>query len=264
MRQTLFICCMAMMAVLFTACSGDDALPSDSGKIVLEFDARVGSQNLQLGSDTYQNALGQDFKVEILRYYISNIKLLRADGTYHEDPLSEDGSKGYYLIDESDPATTFITLAEVPFGEYTGAEFTIGVDANRVSQGAQTGALDPANKLFWSWNSGYIFVQIEGTSSFSTETGNAIFYHVGGYKSDPALPNLVNNIKVKTTSFGGESATVNASSEPEIHMIVDVKKFFEGHTEVDFSLNAQCHAPSCGASIAENYEHTFEFDHLHQ
>lgn len=254
---------LAMVA--FGSCSDDnEPAPGDGGNLKIEFDARVGTQNLQLGNTTYQNALGQDYEVDVLRYYISNIRLKKTDDTWYEDPLSEDGSEGYYLIDDSNQGSTIITLDGVPFDSYTEMEFVIGVDANRVSQGAQTGALDPVNNLFWSWNAGYIFLQIEGTAPVSTEEGNVFFYHVGGYKTDPAMPNLANNIKTKTVTFGGEEANVSSSSEPEIHIIVDVEKFFEGTTNVDFSTNSHCHVPSCGTVIANNYESTFIFDHLHQ
>lgn len=255
----------AVSVLILSSCSDDDdATSSETGNIILEFDARVGTQNLLLGTTTYKNALDQDFTVDVLRYYISNIKLTKNDGTVYEDPLSEDGSKGYYLVDDSDAESTFITLTGVPAGQYTAAEFTIGVDATRVSQGAQTGALDPANNLFWSWNSGYIFVQFEGTSPQSTEEGNSIMFHTGGYKVDAANANSANNIKVKSITFGGEEASISKTAEPEIHIIVDVKKFFEGTTTIDFSETAQCHAPSCGVPIANNYINTFVFDHMHQ
>ncbi len=257
--------CVAVVATVFNACSDSDPSPAgeNGGSLVLEFDARYGTQNFVLGN-TYKNALDQDFTPDVLRYYISNIKLKKADGTFYEDPLSADGAKGYYLIDDSDQESTFVKLEGVPFDNYVGAEFTIGVDAERVSQGAQTGALDPINKLFWTWNAGYIFVQLEGTSPQSTETDNIIMYHVGGYKEDAANPNLANNIKVKSITFGGDEATVSKTTEPEIHIIVDVKKFFEGTTAIDFAAGGQCHVPSCGSPIANNYINTFIFDHLHQ
>lgn len=257
--------CVAMMATLFNSCSDDDPTPSEEteGTLVLEFDARYGTSNFILGS-TYKNALDQDFTPDVLRYYISNIRLKKTDGTFYDDPLSADGSKGYYLIDDSDQASTLVKLEGVPAGKYEGAEFTIGVDAARVSQGAQTGALDPVNKLFWTWNAGYIFVQIEGTSPQSTETDNIIMYHVGGYKEDAANPNLANNIKVKSITFGGDEAIVSATTEPEIHIIVDVKRFFEGTTNINFAEGGQCHVPLCGSRIANNYINTFIFDHLHQ
>lgn len=259
-----FYALLCAMSCIYVSCSEDESTSKDSGSLVLEFDARVGTQNFQLGSGTYKNSLNQDFSVDVFRYYISNVKLTRADGTVYEDPMSEDGSTGYYLIDEADPASTFVQLKNVPTGDYIGAEFTIGVDASRVSEGAQTGALDPAHGLFWSWNSGYIFMQFEGTSPVSTEDGDAIMYHVGGYKTDPANAMLVNNIKVKSITFGGDEANVSPETQPEIHIIVDVQRFFEGTNVIDFSTAAQCHMPSCGAGIAANYVNTFVFDHLHQ
>jgi hypothetical protein len=252
----------ALTFTSFSSCDDDEA--EATATLAFEFDARVGTQNLQLGTTSYKNSLGQDFTVDVFRYYISNIKLKKSDGTFYEDPLSQDGAKGYYLIDDSDAASTLVTLTDVPFGKYTGAEFTIGVDASRVSQGAQTGALDPVNNLFWSWNSGYIFVQLEGTSPQSTEDDNVIMYHTGGYKTDPSNANLANNIKIKSITFGGDDAIVGKTTEPEIHIVVDVKKFFEGVTTIDFSTNNHCHSPACGVSIANNYESTFIFDHLHQ
>lgn len=264
MQKLLITLGIIAMLGIFCGCSdSNDNSTVQKGSVSIEFDVRAGDQNFQLGT-TYQNALGQDFQIDVFRYYISNIKLVREDGSTYEDPLSSDGSKGYYLIDEADQSSTMIMLEGVPFDEYTGMEFTIGVDADRVSQGAQTGALDPANNLFWSWNAGYIFVQIEGTSPESMETDNEIMYHIGGYKTDVENPNLANNIKIKSVAFAGETAHVTATSQPEIHIVVDVKKFFEGTTDTDFATNAMCHSPSCGGSIADNYESTFEFDHLHE
>lgn len=259
-----FYALLCAMLFIHVGCSDDESPAKNTGSVVFEFDARVGTQNLQLGSGTYKNSLNQDFSVDVLRYYISNIKLKKAEGTIYEDPMSEDGSKGYYLIDDSDPVSTFIELKNVPAGSYTEAEFTIGIDATRISEGAQTGALDPAHGLFWSWNSGYIFMQFEGTSPVSTEDDDAIMYHVGGYKTDPANAMLVNNIKVKSITFGGDEAKVSPKTEPEIHIIIDVLKFFEGDKTIDFSTAGQCHMPSCGSGIAANYVNTFVFDHLHQ
>ena len=58
----------------------------------------------------------------------------------------------------------------------------IGVDSARNTSGAQLGALDPANSMFWSWNSGYIFVRMEGNSPQSTQPYNKLQFHIGGFK----------------------------------------------------------------------------------
>jgi len=108
--------------------------------------------------------------------------------------------------------------------------FTIGVDASQVDEGAQTGPLDPAKGLFWSWNSGYIFMAIEGVSPASTETDEAFQYHVGGYKEDVSNVNLVNNMKTITLNFG-DVAPVKPEHQPEVHLVFDVNKLLNGTGE---------------------------------
>ena len=150
----------------------------------------------------------------------------------------------------------------MPAGKYTEVTFTIGVDGSQINQGAQTGALDPANMMFWSWNSGWIFVAFEGTSPQSTETDDALVYHTGGYKSDPANANLVNNLRTKTLAFG-ETAQVEKGREATGHILFDVAKLFASPNQIDFSTNAVRHNPASCQTVADNYVNAFTFDHLH-
>jgi hypothetical protein len=60
-------------------------------------------------------------------------------------------------------------------------EFMIGVDSARNNSGAQTGALDPTNGMFWSWSTGYIMAKFEGTSAQSPAAANALKFHIGGF-----------------------------------------------------------------------------------
>lgn len=250
-------------AVFLNSCNEDDAIP-EAGEFTLEFDSRVGDANLQLNTANtlYKNAKNQTFNVTLFQYYISNIKLKREDGTYFEDPMSTDGSKGFYLIKESEPGSEEIVLKNVPAGKYTEVTFTIGVDGSQINQGAQTGALDPVNQMFWSWNAGWIFVAFEGTSPQSTEMGGALVYHTGGYKSDPANANLVNNLRSKTLAFG-ETAVVEKGREATGHILFDVAKLFASPNQIDFSSNAMRHSPASCATVADNYVNAFTFDHLH-
>jgi hypothetical protein len=264
MKKILSLLCAAIIAVSFLSCSDDDSNAS-SGPLTLEFDNVVGTTNLQLNTDNtpYTNSNGEAYKLTWLTYYVSNIKLKKADGTIYSDPVKSDGSAGYYLIDENDAESQEVTLENVPAGDYTEVTFTIGVDASQVDQGAQTGALDPANNLFWSWNSGYIFLAVEGVSPVSTETDNAFQYHVGGYKED-AASNQVNNIRTITLSFNGDTAPVRAQHEPEVHVVFDVNKFFNGAGEqVTFSANAARHSPKPCEVLADNIVASFVVDHVH-
>lgn len=250
---------------LFTFSCSDENNASPIGPITIEFDNIVGSANLQLNTldDLYTNAKGQPYKLRSLAYYISNIKLTRADGTLFEDQVASDGSRGYYLIEESNAASQVVILENVPAGEYTEVTFTVGVDAAQVNQGAQTGALDPAKGFFWSWNSGYIFLALEGSSPASTEPDHIFEYHVGGYMDD-ASSNQVNNVRTITLSFNGDRVPVRAQHQPEVHVLFDVNKFLNGAGEqITFSENASRHSPKACEKLADNIVGAFVVDHVH-
>jgi hypothetical protein len=261
--KKIFLLSLVFSVFLSISCSEDEQV--SAGPITLEFDNVVGGANLQLNTDNtpYTNSKEEAYKVTWLTYYVSNIKLKKADGTVYSDPMKSDGSVGYYLIDEADASSQKVTLENVPPGDYTEVTFTIGVDATQVDQGAQTGALDPAKGLFWSWNSGYIFMAVEGVSPASTQAGNAFQYHVGGYKED-AASNQVNNIKTVTLSLNGESAPVRSGHEPEVHILFDVNKFFNGTGEqVTFTTSSARHSPKACQNLAGNIAASFVVDHVH-
>ena len=128
--KKLFYSLLIAISVSLTSCSDDETL---TGTLTVEFDNVVGSTNLQLNTadKPYTNANGETYNVNWLTYYVSNMKLKRADGTYYEDKVKSDGSAGYYLIDEANAESQEVTLKNIPMGEYTEITFTIGVDANQ-------------------------------------------------------------------------------------------------------------------------------------
>ena len=262
--KNIFSLFVAILFITLTACSDDDANPNE-GTLALEFDNVVGDANLELNTTNtpYTNSNDEAYKVTWLTYYVSDIKLKREDGTVYADEVKSDGSAGYYLIDEADAESQHVVLNNIPKGDYTEITFTIGVDAAQVDEGAQTGALDPAKGLFWSWNSGYIFMAIEGVAPASTETDDLFQYHIGGYKEDASNVNLVNNMKTITLSFG-DVAPVRPSHEPEVHVVFDVNKLLDGTGEsVTFATNASRHSPKPCQNLAGNISAAFAVDHVH-
>ncbi|MFM8491274.1 MAG: MbnP family protein, partial [Candidatus Methylopumilus sp.] len=139
------------------------------------FSHYAGSKIFQLDSGLYKNDLNQDFSITKFKYYIGNITLTTINGkaiSFHD----------YYLIDEEKPKSKTLSLKNVPTGEYVSLRFNIGVDSIDNCSGAQSGALDPINGMFWTWNTGYIFMKLEGISSFSSSPSATLEYHIGGFK----------------------------------------------------------------------------------
>ncbi|OON67304.1 hypothetical protein B0919_19285 [Hymenobacter sp. CRA2] len=230
----------AATALLFTACDDDNETPA-KGKLNVEFENVAGSQPLNFGS-TYTTAAGDPFTVSKFNYYISNIKLTKTDGTEWAERES------YHLVKQADAGSRSFQLTDIPAGEYKKLTFTIGVDSARNVSGAQTGALDPLNDMFWTWSTGYVFLKMEGNSPKSP-TGNLQF-HIGGFRSP--------NNTIRTVSPGmpaGVTVQVTAKKTSAIHLQADVLKMFTGPNPIQFAQTSNTGHSSDPNSvkIAANY-----------
>jgi len=117
-----------------------DARPPAT-QLDIEISHVAGDAPLALGS-TVTTAAGEALTVSKLNYYLSNLRLLRADGSAWTVANDAKTADGYWLIDLAKPETLKFALNSAPAGEYSGMELLIGVDSARNAAGAQTGTLD--------------------------------------------------------------------------------------------------------------------------
>jgi len=265
---------LAMILIFASGCSKKDApAPDDTRKGVfsIEFDNIVGDETLGFDPRTYKNAKGETFRIKILRYYISNIKLYKADGSEYVVPQEQ----SYFFIEGSDKTSRFAKV-DVPEGDYTRVKFIIGVDSARSTMPteARQGVLsfnpdEGHDGMYWGWNQGYIFFKLEGYCNAISDdqqgdpTGNKQFkYHIGGYGGyNPKAPTL-NNIKEITMDLNQAGiAQVREGLRSNVHLFLDVMKVFNGpytfsivqHPNVMFSEFSQ--------NIANNFTSMFTHDH---
>lgn len=141
-------------------------------KIVVRFENIANGKKIVLNDSLYENNFGEKYTVSKLKYYVSNICLL-TKGALEVD-------KTVYLID----AAKENTIIKKDGRKIVGISFLLGVDSILHCSGAQSGALDPLNDMFWTWNNGYIMFKLEGKSASSSADNNRIEQHIGGYKGE--------------------------------------------------------------------------------
>lgn len=214
-----------------------------SNSIEINFSHYVGNEILALDSVIYRNALNQDFSVTKFKYYISNIVLSRKDGK----PVTY---KNYFLIDEEKPDAKKIVLENLPYGEYVSVNFTIGVDSLDNCSGAQSGALDPINGMFWTWNTGYIFMKLEGVSEFSPAPNAMLEYHIGGFKKPH---NCIRTVSLPLD----KSISITNNSNATIDIKTDVLEILKTPFSIDFSALSSVTDFNNATLIADNYSDIF-------
>ncbi|GIV26516.1 MAG: hypothetical protein KatS3mg027_0330 [Bacteroidia bacterium] len=226
---------------------------SNTGKLILSFEAMFGDSVLVFHNKWYITSNGDSIKISTFKYYISNIQLTKTDNSIYIVPES------YILVNHNAMGSlASFTLNNIPVGQYKGIKMLIGVDSARNVSGAQTGSLDPANGMFWSWTTGYIMLKLEGTSPQSGSTTKDFFYHIGGFSGVTSVLKWVN------PSFNSATANVTSTTIPEIHFKTDISEIFKTPTTINLANDFNIVMPGVKSKmIADNYSDMITVEHIH-
>jgi len=220
-----------------------------TGRVTFSFINTVKSVPLVLDSVEYSNPFGEAYHVTKLKYYISNIKL---NATQHS--FAEPGS--YHLLDAGEPSSLSFAI-DAAANTYNSISFIAGVDSIKNVSGAQSGALDPANGMFWTWNSGYVMFKLEGNSPASTIINDRIEYHIGGF-SGP------NNVLQLITLSLPAALHVQEGKNCDIFITADIDKLWQGVSDLKITTTPATMAPGVlSKKIADNYNRMFTIKEMH-
>ena len=219
--------------------SGPDTSGSKLGQVRLEFYNQVDGDALVFGKK-YLNAHGDTFTVKKFQYYISNVQFLKQDTLVSE-------KESYHLVDHAVATRTAFVVTPLETGTYTTMRLTIGIDSTRNCSGVQSGDLDPLKNMFWTWNSGYIFLKLEGSSP-SSDQNNSIVFHIGGYAG-------WNKAQRQLTFKLPNALIVRENSSPVIRCVVNVNEIFKTPNTIDFKTQNYQMTPGASAKmLADNYQ----------
>ena len=239
MRKSIFILFLLLALFVFN-CSAQPVKHLAKPQLMIAFRNVVDSQEMQLG-DTYKNPFNEDFTIRTFKYYISHIMLTYADGKTNVFRES-------HLINEADSASKFIFI-NASRNRLKSISFIIGVDSIYNVSGTQTGDLDPAKAMFWTWNSGYIMAKLEATSPVSTAPNNNATFHIGGFKAGQKTMRTI-------TMNAPDSATKKAVSE--IIITANANKWFNAVHPLKIADNPVCTTPGkLSVMFADNYAEMF-------
>jgi hypothetical protein len=215
MRKVSLLSC-AIGLLLLAGCS------KESTTLQLQFAPLYGGQSLQLNK-LYTDPNGLYFKFSALRFFVSHVQLIRADGSRIEvQPLA-------YLYMDS-PSNMTLTIPQIPPGNYTGVTLAIGMDSaqNDTAPNLITNTSDPRyqnTEMWWGSTLRYVHLKMEGYYGNTNPPLKTLRYHIGtpSYYRKATLLSAIN------TTGGG---LVNKQIE------LDVQKLFYGQP---YSLDVSIH-----------------------
>lgn len=215
---------------------------SRTGKVTINFINTIKNVPLVLDSAEYTNLFGETYHVAKLKYYISNIKL-NATHAFNEP-------ESYHLLDAAEPSSLSFTI-DAAANSYSSISFVVGVDSIKNVSGAQSGVLDPANGMFWTWNSGYVMFKFEGNSPASNIINHRIEYHIGGFSG---ANNVLQLITLPLTTV----LTVQEGKHSTVTIAADLDKLWQGTNNLKIAETPATMAPGVlSKKIADNYNRMF-------
>jgi len=236
--------------VLMAACvkkpvpeSPGGIVPGDQGGSVnFAVNHVAGNQPLELDTRWYLTENNDSVKFSVFNYYLSNFIFVNENGKEYKQPES------YYLVKENKQESKSFKATGIPAGKYKQLRLLIGVDSARNVSGAQTGALDPVNNMFWDWNTGYIMLMIEGRSPQSEMVEDMIAFHFGGFKQKNSA------IREVTLNFP-EPLVVTDGGSSSVIIETDILQCFKTPNLIDIkSLTAFLNiGGGLNAKMADNY-----------
>ena len=235
-----------VLFILFMLSSYHQASPGFDAELVVHFRVYAHGEPLQLNKK-YKNPFGEIFEISRFRFYAGRIAPV-----YSDSGLRLVGQTEYHLIDLSDSLSTKLVIP-VRSGLCNGIQFLLGVDSVDQNRGAQTGALDPALGMYWTWNSGYQTFKIEGYSPSSSQPAHLIAYHIGGFRYPY---NTVWKIRINTP--GDEEFRISKENKVSVEIPIELDYFFSGQNPLHIRETPTCTtAGELAWKISENFVGSF-------
>ena len=238
----------------FVSCKNDDGgqEPDTPGTVELRFTNKVGADNLSLNTVTYTNGSGETYEVSELKYIISNIVFIDANGNEFAYPQAD----SYFVVNEADAASKNLTLTNVDGGAYTQVRFGIGVDQSNYPLNGVNNFIPMAEELgmLWAWSAGYKFLKFEGTFDSATQTDEPFILHIGSHGTNQ------DNYREVTLSLGG-SINVSQNATQTVGIDMDVAKIFDGSTSHSLDTKSDIQVdPQFAPILVNNLATSFSID----
>lgn len=169
---------LALFTILvFGSCEKDEC---SEASFNLSLNTYVDEELFVLNTSTYNDYMNRKYRVELLKFYLSNCALEKNDGTMV--PITD-----VVLVDAASESPLSMEVT-IETGTYVNLHFSIGLDsvmnASDPANFLSSHPLSIANNTYWSWASKYKFFMLEGrVDSQSDGNPDATFSYHSGFNS---------------------------------------------------------------------------------
>jgi len=166
---------LILLTSVVSSCKKDEAKPDDTKPPIasyLRFNHEVDGTEVEYDTLKYINAFGNTFSIETIRYFISNVEFVKANG----EVVAIDSA---IYIDPRNPGYESKTYTSaLPNGTYTEMRFTFGLDSAMNQTGAFPNFPETAMEWPMMMGGGYHYMKLEG-KYLDDDSYNHFNFHTG-------------------------------------------------------------------------------------
>lgn len=240
MKRSFFF--SVLLSMLIFSCNTNEKIEPNNIEFNLGFSHVVDDSPVQLDQLIYKNALDQDFSIKTIKYFISEMKLYKADNStlIFSDIL--------YIDIRTAETLNYTFPGKIAEGEYTGISFVYGLAPEENITGRFT---DPPESLM-EWpipmGGGYHYAKIEG--QYLSED-NYFNFHSG--MLDGTAYEIHVDLKNQPFTVSGDGLHINLQME--------IQNWFTNPTDWDFTYWGPgiMGNPDAQKTVQENGTDVFSF-----
>ena len=233
-----FIKMMLLSSVLaiITSCGSKSNDKPSYGKFLLQFDHRVNGQALVKNQMIYTNAFGNQYEIAGLKYFISDVKLHRHDGS----TITISSAKPVHYIDIDIPGTLRWQVPdEILVAVYDSISFTFGM--NEQLNKSNSFVNPPESNMAWPeiLGGGYHFLMMDGWFNNLHDVRSPFSFHLGTgqiYEGSMEAMNITGfvqnyfHVKLPASSF-----KIINNQTTGVKFIMNIDSWFTTPTNWDFN-----------------------------
>jgi hypothetical protein len=243
--------------LILNSCKKDkDEAPAPAtanGTLAFHFHTNVDTAEVEDQDSVYTTGLGRKITVHRAELYISNVQLIKTDGSLQDVPgvvkLIKRGEEEY-------------VIGSVPAGNYKSVKFNVGLSAaiNASTPASSDSTLNQPQMWFGiaAQPSGFVFINFQGTID-TTTFGNGTIAQMQSFTYK-----IGTNANLKSVTMPDQNYTVSPNQVQFVHMVIDYNMLFNGislNTGSNLTMNtATDNSGALGMQLVNNISSMFSYE----
>ncbi|WP_103069131.1 MbnP family protein [Aquimarina sediminis] len=245
MKKITIITLTFLMVISCKSDDDDQTTEPTFGSVKIDFNNVIDNKTIALNNLSYTNDSNETYTIAELKYIVSNIVLIKANGEEFKYPTEQ----SYFLINEEVETSKSVSLSEIASGEYSKIKFGVGVDQSKYPFESGMANFIPTaeeNAMVWNWSAGYIFFKFEGGYTTNAGPSTDFLIHVGSHGT------ALDNYKEITLDLPS-TLTIAEGAEPILLINADITKVFDSTNTHSLAVKNSIQVdPEFAPKIAEN------------